>query len=61
MAAGMLIAALATLGRLPLQSSNARCEILRSQRLLGAVKRVHFAICTNCSRTLSPLVYLAER
>ena len=39
----LLVAALSTLGRLPLRSNSAKRELLRAQRLFGAVKRVHFS------------------
>jgi 5-methylcytosine-specific restriction enzyme subunit McrC len=39
----LLVAALSALGRLPLRSESAKREILRAQRLFGAVKRVHFS------------------
>jgi 5-methylcytosine-specific restriction enzyme subunit McrC len=38
----LLVAALFALGRLPLRSDGVKRELLRAQRLFGAVKRVHF-------------------
>jgi hypothetical protein len=40
----LLVAALSALGRLPLRSDSAKRELLRAQRLFGAVKRVHFSL-----------------
>lgn len=39
----LLLAALSRLGRLPLRSASAKRELLRAQRLFGAVERVHFS------------------
>jgi 5-methylcytosine-specific restriction enzyme subunit McrC len=50
----LLVAALSALGRLPLRSTSARRELLRAQRLFGAVKRVHF------SRTAVPDILITR-
>lgn len=38
----LLLAALATMGRIPLRSDGAKRELIRAQRLFGGVRRLHF-------------------
>jgi 5-methylcytosine-specific restriction enzyme subunit McrC len=62
----LLVAALSVLGRLPLRSGSAKRELLRAQRLFGAVKRVHFSrttvpdvLFTRLNRHYQPALSLA--
>jgi 5-methylcytosine-specific restriction enzyme subunit McrC len=62
----LLVAALSILGRLSLRHESVRRELLRAQRLFGAVKRMHFSrnsvpevLFTRLNRHYQPVVSLA--